>query len=223
MPTTLAFDIYGTLIDTQGIATALSAHVGEQAPLFAQRWREKQLEYTFRRGLMGVYADFGLCTRQALDYTCDRLQVAISPQNRDALMSRYRSLPAFDDVSAGLEQLRQIGCPMFAFSNGLARDVQYLLEQAGISDYFKGVVSVDDVKSFKPDPAVYGYFLKRARSEPASTWLISSNPFDVIGALSVGWQAAWVKRDGRVIFDPWDIQPTAVVETVSDLSAVVTN
>jgi 2-haloacid dehalogenase len=223
MTTTLAFDIYGTLIDTQGIATALTTHVGEQAPLFAQLWREKQLEYTFRRGLMGVYEDFGICTRQALDYTCDRLQIPMAPKTQDALMDQYRSLSAFDDVSAGLNQLRQAGYPMFAFSNGLARDVQNLLEHAGIYDYFQGVVSVDEVKSFKPDPAVYAHFLRSANSEPTDTWLISSNPFDVIGALSAGWRAAWVRRDERAVFDPWNVKPTMVVKTIGELSAVVEN
>jgi 2-haloacid dehalogenase len=221
MTATLAFDIYGTLIDTQGIATALKTHMGEQALVFAQLWREKQLEYTFRRGLMGVYRDFSICTRQALDYTCDRLQTAMSPKTRDALMTQYRTLPVFDDVVAGLEQLAQAKYPMFAFSNGLAKDIQHLLEHAGISDYFQGVISVDEVKSFKPDPAVYAHFLSQANSQPIDTWLISSNPFDIIGALSAGWRAAWVKRDKQAVFDPWNLAPTAVVENINGLRAAL--
>jgi len=52
MKTTLAFDVYGTLIDTHGVVAALTEMIGKQAQGFSQSWRDKQLEYSFRRGLM---------------------------------------------------------------------------------------------------------------------------------------------------------------------------
>ena len=67
MPVTIAFDVYGTLIDTTGIVAALDARLGAQAGAFSDLWRAKQLEYSFRRGLMQNYRDFSVCTRQALD------------------------------------------------------------------------------------------------------------------------------------------------------------
>jgi 2-haloacid dehalogenase len=51
------------------------------------------------------------------------------------------------------------------------------------------------------------------------TWLISSNPFDVIGAINVGMQAAWVKRTPDALFDPWGIQPTVTVSGLTELPA----
>ncbi|RMF46291.1 MAG: haloacid dehalogenase type II, partial [Deltaproteobacteria bacterium] len=50
--TTLAFDVYGTLIDTHGVLTALEKLVGDKALAFSNSWRDKQLEYSFRKGLM---------------------------------------------------------------------------------------------------------------------------------------------------------------------------
>jgi 2-haloacid dehalogenase len=64
----LGFDVYGTLVNTAAIETPLRELMGDLAGVFAARWREKQLEYSFRRGLMQHYADFSVCTRQALDY-----------------------------------------------------------------------------------------------------------------------------------------------------------
>ena len=58
MSLTLAFDVYGTLIDTGGIVTALQKLIGDQAKPFSDLWRSKQLEYSFRRGLMQNYRDF---------------------------------------------------------------------------------------------------------------------------------------------------------------------
>ena len=62
MATTLAFDVYGTLIDPLGVATTLRSLIGDRAQAFAQAWREKQLEYLFRRALMQAYRDFPACT-----------------------------------------------------------------------------------------------------------------------------------------------------------------
>ena len=70
MQVTLAFDVYGTLIDTHGVVSSLQVLIGKKATNFSQTWREKQLEYSFRRGLMQNYETFSVCTSNALDYTC---------------------------------------------------------------------------------------------------------------------------------------------------------
>ena len=117
--------------------------------------------------------------------------------------------------------LKGAGIRMFAFSNGRAEDVRGLLVNAGIEEHFEGVVSVDDVRSFKPDPAVYALFLRQAGAEVSESWLVSGNPFDVIGAMSVGMRAAWVKRSAKAVFDPWEIQPTVTVANMGELSEVL--
>jgi len=44
--TTLAFDVYGTLIDTSGVVETLEPILGERATGFSDLWRAKQLEYS---------------------------------------------------------------------------------------------------------------------------------------------------------------------------------
>jgi 2-haloacid dehalogenase len=107
---------------------------------------------------------------------------------------------------------------LFAFSNGSADAVETLLKNASIRDYFIGVVSVDEMKSYKPNPGVYSHFLRRAGALGTDAWLISSNPFDVIGAISSGMRAAWVKRSPEALFDPWGIEPTLTVNGLLNLA-----
>ena len=218
MPITLGFDVYGTLIDTHGVVVALQNHVGDRAEAFSGLWRAKQLEYSFRRGLMQNYEDFSVCTRNALDYACLHFKALLSEQERQGLMANYRVLPAFQDVKGGLIRAQTAGFRLFAFSNGSADAVEELLENAGIREYFLGVISVDDLKTFKPSPAVYSHFLRRAGASGAEAWLVSSNPFDVIGAVSAGMRAAWVRRSPEAIFDPWDIEPTITVPGLEGLA-----
>jgi 2-haloacid dehalogenase len=96
-----------------------------------------------------------------------------------------------------------------------------VLLNAGLEHYFDGVVSVDDVKSYKPDPAVYSHFLHKTESVASDSWLISSNPFDVIGAVSCGMNSVWLRRTPNAIFDPWEYKPTAVAESFNDLNSML--
>ena len=218
MAITLAFDVYGTLIDTHGVITALEPQVGPRAAEFSRVWRDKQLEYSFRRGLMQQYETFAVCTSQALDHTCSLFDLRLNPEGRKQLLDAYRTLPAFQDASEGLARAREAGFRLFAFSNGARDAVEALLTQAGLRQHFIDVVSVDEVRSFKPDPTVYAHFLRRAGASGSDTWLISGNPFDVLGALAGGLRAAWVRRTPEALFDPWGITPTLTVEGLADLA-----
>ena len=131
MAITLAFDVYGTLIDTHGVIVALENLVGIKASGFSRTWREKQLEYSFRRGLMQNYETFAVCTRNALDYTNSYFKASLSQKDKDELLDAYKVLPAFDDVKEGLARVRKSGFRMFAFSNGSAEAVDALLTRIG--------------------------------------------------------------------------------------------
>jgi len=67
---TLAFDVYGTLINTYGMIDLLQRYIGEERALpFAMQWRDKQLEYSFRRSMTNCYEPFYTCTSNALDWS----------------------------------------------------------------------------------------------------------------------------------------------------------
>jgi 2-haloacid dehalogenase len=217
MSVTLAFDVYGTLIDTHGVVSKLQGFVGEGARNFSHTWRDKQLEYSFRRGLMQNYEKFAVCTSQALDYTCTYYSVSLTDEQKNELLETYRTLPAFKDVADGLTRLQSADFRLFAFSNGSADALETLLAAAGIREFFIDVVSVDDLKSFKPNPAVYSHFLRKSGAAGSDSWMISGNPFDVIGAISAGMRAAWVKRSQEAVFDPWGIDPTIIVGNLCEL------
>jgi 2-haloacid dehalogenase len=222
MSVALAFDIYGTLIDPHGVVDELSKHVGDRAQEFSNTWRDKQLEYTWRRALMQRYQNFPVCTRQALDYTDTLLQTGLDESAKAALVQVYRVLPAYDDVPASLQALADAGFRLFGFSNGVEEAIVGLLEHAGIDQYFEGVVSVDALQTFKPDPQVYHHFIEVADTARENCWLVSSNGFDLIGAVSAGMKAAWLRRSQSVVFDPWGVEPTLVIHSLDELKQKIT-
>ena len=136
------------------------------------------------------------------DFTNSYFNAQLSQKDKEELLDEYKALPAFDDVEEGLLRAKNAGYRMFAFSNGSADAAETALKNAGIRDYFIGVVSVDDEIIQTQSRCIYSHFLRRADALGANVWLISSNPFDVIGAISFGMRAAWVKRspDGFVFW-----------------------
>ena len=106
---------------------------------------------------------------------------------------------------------------VFAFSNGKRSEIDAVLSNANILDYFEGIVTADDVRSFKPDPAVYSYARRATGAWSSPFWLVSSNPWDVIGARSAGLASAWVRRSEEKIYDPWGIEPDITVRSLIDL------
>src|SRR5215210_3253777 len=215
---TIGFDIYGTLVDPLEMNEHLRPLVGERADRFSELWRDKQIEYTFRRALMHRYEDFGVCTRQALVHTANVLGAGLSEDEQEKLIEEYQNLRPFPDVIPGLEALKSRGHTLVAFSNGVEATARTLLERAGVLPHMRDVISVDDVKTFKPDPEAYHYLVHRLGEKLDKTWLVSSNPFDVIGAKAAGLKAAWIKRNPDAVFDPWGIEPDL---TAPDLEAFV--
>jgi 2-haloacid dehalogenase len=217
MSLALGFDVYGTLVDPLGMEKPLKARFGDRGSAMCSLWRQKQLEYSFRRGLMRRYENFDACTRRALQFTLKTFKVELSERDQTQLLSDYLNLPAFPDAVSALRGLQAAGYLLLAFSNGVESSLRTLLDGAGIVPYLAGIVSVDAVKTFKPSPDVYAYLVSTAGSRPEDTWLISANPFDVIGARAANLKAVWVRRNPELVFDPWEFEPDIVVNSLSEL------
>ena len=83
------------------------------------------------------------------------------------------------------------------------------------------IFSADTIKTFKPDPAVYQLVQRAGDMPEEKVWLVSGNPFDIIGAKACGLKAAWVRRDPARVFDPWEFPPDAVVQNLKELHDVL--
>jgi 2-haloacid dehalogenase len=217
----LAFDVYGTLIDPFHMEEHLRAAFGEKAKEASELWRSKQIEYSFRRALMKKYRNFDVCTAQALRFVSAQFGISLSGEAQEKLLSKYQQLPAYPDVAGALDDLAARGFTIAACSNGTESAVRGLLDHAKVLPHFSKIVSVDKIRTFKPDPAVYEHLVAELHTRKENTWLISSNPFDVIGAKACGLRTAWVQRDPKRVFDPWEFEPDAIVHGLSELKSIL--
>lgn len=176
---------------------------------------------------MKEYEDFSVCTKDALEY-CNRFfETGLSESQKNDLMNEYKILPDFPDVKDGLQKLKNANHKLYAFSNGSKDAIKQLLSNSNLTGYFDGIVSAKDVQTFKPNPNTYEHFVGEAGSQKSNIWLISSNPFDVIGSISYGFRSVWVQRNQNVVFDPWTddkigtIRPNKIIHNLNDLASTL--
>ena len=213
----LAFDMYGTLVDPIRIWTQLGLYIPDEAQRVAEIWRQKQLEFTFRLTAMERYEDFEQVTRKALDYALAAVGRSLDAQQKGMLMAQYNHLERFPDVEPGLQRLKEMGHTMVVFSNGSPSMLAAIMNSAGLHPYFSGFVSVDEIKVYKPSPKVYRHVAEQLGRPVGEVRLISSNPFDVIGAESAGMQTAWVNRSGG-LFDTLGAPPQMIAGSLVELA-----
>ena len=144
------------------------------------------------------------------------------------MMKAYDSLSIFPDVAPTLDKLSSksdIECVVF--SNGtktmVSNSVNQSEELSPYASVFRNLVTVDFIRSFKPAPEVYKYLAQRVEKvgKEDEMWLVSGNPFDVVGARAVGMQAAWVDRAGNGWQDMLGGRPTVVVRSLEEVADAV--
>jgi 2-haloacid dehalogenase len=190
----LAFDVYGTLVDPIALARTLDRLLPGDGLQVAQAWRQKQLETTFRLTAMEQYRDFAWVTRRALAYALASAGRSLDEAQQEALIAGYDQLPAYADAVPALAQLRDAGHTIVVLSNGTPAMLEAVLSNSGLRACIQDVISVDEVQAYKPAPRVYQHAARRLSLQPAALRLVSSNPFDVVGAQAAGLSAAWVRR-----------------------------
>ncbi len=219
-PKVIVFDAYGTLLDIQTVIEEARHLLGEAANNVVNLWRAKQLEYSWLRTMMGTYADFDQVSRDALIYALAANGATIDDTNRQTLLDAWFRPNPFPDVPEALNRLRQSDHRLAILSNGSPPMLRLALEHSDLSDSFDHVLSVDAVRRFKPDPAVYQLVQDRIGIARDETLFVSSNGFDVAGARAFGFTVCWINRSRRPL-DELGQRPNLEVASMTELAAIL--
>ena len=210
----LVFDAYGTLFDVHSVVEAARAVTSDPEGL-SVLWRQKQLEYTWLRSLMGRYEDFWAVTESALVFACRRLGLQPSAADRRRLMDAYLRLEAFPEARGALARLRDLPCAIL--SNGAPAMLDAVVSHNDLGEHFRAVISVDEVRTFKPHPAVYALGAARLGLPRGAIAFASSNAWDVAGAKAFGFQVVWVNRQ-QAPLDEVGVTPDLEVRNLGELA-----
>jgi 2-haloacid dehalogenase len=214
----LVFDAYGTLFDVYSISVACESLFPDKGAELSRLWRSKQLEYTWLRSLMGRYAEFETITGDALGAACRMLGLQLSQSGTTLLMAGYRQLQPFPEIRDTLATLHDR--KLAILSNGSPAMLNAVVEHAGLSQTFDAVISVDELKTFKPNPGVYGLAVKYLGAAAHEIGFVSSNFWDIAGATSYGFRTFWINRDGSQP-DELGFRPSAVINRLDQIGQLI--
>lgn len=214
----IVFDLYGTLYDVHTVRSECEARYPGQGDAISKMWRQKQLEYTWMRTLMGQYKDFEAATRDALRYTCGTLGLPLDATAETQLCEAYLRLAPYPEVPTALSQLRAAGFKLAILSNGSRHSIAQVVANSGLTESFDALVSVDEVRHFKPHPSVYALATSQLGITAEEILFVSSNAWDATGASYYGYRVCWINRAGGV-FEELGVSPDMVHTGLDALAA----
>jgi 2-haloacid dehalogenase len=209
------FDAYGTLFDVHAAIARFRDRAGPDAERMSDIWRTKQLEYSWTLTLAGRYANFWILTERALDFALARVP-SVDKTLKPQLLEAYFKLDAFPDARAALRMLKSKGHKTGILSNGSPDMLDGAVDAANVRGDLDAVLSVDVLKMFKPRAEVYGLVTQHFDCKPADVTFVSSNRWDVMASVSVGFHGQWINR-GKNPDEYLDFPPERVL---SDLTAL---
>lgn len=211
----IVFDAYGTLYDVNSVVAACEAIWPGKGQAVSQLWRAKQLEYSWLRALMQRYENFRLITEAALRYATRAMGLAVDDATRAHLMEQYLHLQPFPEVLSALMAVKP-GRQLVIFSNGSPDLLGPLVVNTGLDRVLDGWISADENQVYKPDPGSYALVTQKLGLTKEQILFISSNPWDVAGSKSFGFNVAWINRSGTV-FDELGVGPDLILHNLQEL------
>lgn len=216
-PKAIVFDAYGTLLNLASIDQRLEHYFGEQSTAIAKLWRSKQLEYSWLRTLMHRYVPFSQITREALFYATAYHNKVPGEAVQNTLLKKYNQLTTYLEVKEILAKL-SLENKLAVLSNADRDMLKSALIFNDVIQYFDAVLSADDVRAFKPSPAVYQLAIDTLSVNKNEVLFISSNAWDVVGAKTFGFNVFWVNRKSTVA-EVLGVLPDQVIDSLLELPA----
>jgi 2-haloacid dehalogenase len=212
----ILFDINETVLDLAPLRPKFEGAFDDAGA--AGIWFAMLLHASTVCALTGVETGFGDLAGVVLDRLAAQTGRTLSDAARHEILDGFASLPPHADVRPALVRLRSAGYRTIAFSNSSLGLVRRQVVNAGLSELFDDVVSVEEAGSFKPDPRVYRYAAERADRPIGELRLVAAHDWDTQGALAVGMLAAHLDRSG-VPYHPLYRRPDVFGATLDEVVA----
>jgi 2-haloacid dehalogenase len=196
-PEAVLLDVNETLTDLHALESRLEA-VGAPAELL-DVWFAGTLRDGFALTAAGAYGTFAEVASDVLTGLLAGLEGG--PDNAPAaaahVLAGMVELPLHPDVAPGVAALRSAGLRVAALTNGAEATARAVLERGGVMGDIEAVLSIDEVRRWKPAPETYRYGAERLGVPVDRIVLAAVHPWDVDGAERAGLAGAWINRRGR--------------------------
>jgi 2-haloacid dehalogenase len=148
--------------------------------------------------LAGGVRPFADVARAALRTTSHH---TLSEEALDHVLAGFRELPPHPDVEPALRALARARIPSYAFTHGSAEVASDALDGAGLRTYLRGVLSTEEIRSFKPPARAYNWACQQVDAPGDRVALVAVHSWDVHGAVRAGLVGGFATRLEGVVPD----------------------
>ena len=223
----LAFDVFGTVVDWRGGVAAEMAAIAKERQLtvdaaaFADGWRGKYLPFLnrIRSGEMPWQVLDGVHRASLRELISELSLQSLTEADLDRLVFAWHHLPPWPDAVGGMSRLRS-RYVLTTLSNGGMAHLVDLNRAARLP--FDCVLSVELVRTYKPDPRVYRLVPDLLAVRPEESMMVASHSYDLAAAAREGMRTAFVRRPqewGTGKSEKLDISVDIVADDFLDLAS----
>lgn len=199
-PKVLFFDVNETLLDL----TSMKNEVGEALEgndTLLSLWFTTMLQYSLVISASNQYQPFGYIGAAALQMVAANNGINISESKaREIIVNAMDKLPPHPEIKDALVALKNNGYTLVAFTNSSQQSLINKFESAKLTSYFDSLLSIDEVKKYKPFTDTYNWAASKMGVKNEDCMLIAAHGWDVAGALWAGWRASFIRRPGQQLF-----------------------
>jgi len=116
----------------------------------------------------------------------------------DALWWDCSHLQVYPDVEPTFSELKNRGIKIGLVSNGFKQDIDHVLSELGLEQWFDAIVSIDSCNCAKPDKRIFLHALDKLGVSPSEAVFVGDSILqDYEGALGVGIKPYLIDRERK--------------------------
>jgi len=215
MKSVLVFDVNETLLNLASFKPEFKRIFGDEAII--SKWFAQLTQNSWIATITNSYRDFGELAVDALELLAKKQGIDLAKDDGEKILHIMRNLDPHTDVVPALDALKDADFRLVALTNSPYRILNAQLSNAGISEYFEQILSVDEVQVFKPHHKVYEMGAEKNGISTKDMRMIACHNWDTTGAMRAGCKAAFVARPGMAL-SKLDEQPDIVANSLTEVA-----
>jgi len=216
-PGVLFFDVNETLLDLSEVKTSVTRALGGNTGL-AALWFPTLLQHSLVVSAAGQFRPFGEIAAASLAMVAQSNNIDLSENQAKEAIKPLLSAPLHPDVMPAIKNLHDQGFSMGALTNSSQAAMEQQLKNAGLEPYFDFMLSVEELKMYKPHLQVYQWAAKTRNMPVENSMMIAAHGWDVGGAAWAGMRTAFVARPGQTTF-PLAPKPEIIGRDMMEISS----
>ena len=195
----VVFDVNETLLDLETMTPTFERIFGDRSSM--RLWFMQLITYSQALTLADIYVPFTDIGAAVLATLGEARGIKIGDADRRELTDKFSTMPPHAEVPSALWRLKSEGFRLFTLTNNTAATSRRQLAHAELLDVFEQCFSVDESHRYKPAPEAYAVVTRTLKVPASMSYLVACHTWDTMGAITAGWNAAFIKRTGNDVID----------------------